>query len=47
VGHLVEDALHVLRARADPPQEVLPLFIELVEVVAEEQVTESVDGENR
>ncbi|HEX8409145.1 MAG TPA: hypothetical protein VF883_09785 [Thermoanaerobaculia bacterium] len=45
--HLVEHALHVLRARADAAQKVLPLFIQLVQVIAQQQVTETVDGEDR
>jgi len=47
VRHVVEDLLHVLRARADAGEEVLSFLVELVGVVAEQQLTEAVDREDR
>src|SRR5687767_10677419 len=47
VRHVVEHALHVLGARADTAKEVLPFLIELFQVVAEQQLAEAIDCEDR
>jgi hypothetical protein len=47
VRHVVEHALHVLRTRADAAQEVLTFLVELLQVIAEKQLAESIDGEDR
>jgi hypothetical protein len=47
VRHVVEHPFHVAGAGADAAEKILPLFVELVGVIAEEQFAESVDGEDR
>src|SRR5207253_5071774 len=47
VRHLIEDALHLLHTRTDSPEKVLPFFVELVLVIAEEKIAETVDREDR
>ena len=47
VRHVVEDLLHMLRARSNAAQKILAVFIQLVGVIGDQQVTEAVDREDR
>src|SRR5258708_7329318 len=46
VRHLVEHSLQLLHAGADAPEEVVPLLVQPVAVVAEKQLAEAVDRED-
>jgi hypothetical protein len=39
--------LHILRAGADAAQKVLSLFIEFLDVIADEKLAEPIDREDR
>ena len=45
--HVIQHLLHLLGAGANAVEKILPLFVELLLIVADQQLAEAVNGENR